>query len=121
MLAGSKTASAGQLRHFVCDLRQLLRTKGVGSYSQCLVHSLSHAFPAAPTTSAACLACPAWVQVSGVLVAQAGCILQNLEEYVAERGYTMPLDLGSKGSCQIGGNVSTNAGAHSTRQHTHPI
>jgi len=22
----------------------------------------------------------------------------------------MPLDLGSKGSCQIGGNVSTNAG-----------
>lgn len=24
--------------------------------------------------------------------------------------FTMPLDLGAKGSCQIGGNVSTNAG-----------
>jgi FAD/FMN-containing dehydrogenase len=24
--------------------------------------------------------------------------------------FIMPLDLGSKGSCQIGGNVSTNAG-----------
>jgi D-lactate dehydrogenase (cytochrome) len=49
-------------------------------------------------------------QVSGVLVAQAGCILQTLDEYVQERGYIMPLDLGSKGSCQIGGNISTNAG-----------
>lgn len=49
-------------------------------------------------------------QVSGVLVAQSGCILQTLDEYVQERGYIMPLDLGSKGSCQIGGNVSTNAG-----------
>ena len=27
-----------------------------------------------------------------------------------ESRYTMPLDLGAKGSCQIGGNVSTNAG-----------
>lgn len=50
------------------------------------------------------------MQVSGVLVAQAGCVLQTLDEYVSERGYIMPLDLGSKGSCQIGGNVSTNAG-----------
>jgi len=24
--------------------------------------------------------------------------------------FTMPLDLGAKGSCQIGGNISTNAG-----------
>jgi FAD/FMN-containing dehydrogenase len=28
----------------------------------------------------------------------------------AGHGYCMPLDLGAKGSCQIGGNVSTNAG-----------
>jgi hypothetical protein len=27
-----------------------------------------------------------------------------LQEYVEERGFTMPLDLGAKGSCQIGGN-----------------
>lgn len=51
------------------------------------------------------------LQVSGVLVAQSGCILQTLDEYVQQQGYIMPLDLGSKGSCMIGGNVSTNAGA----------
>lgn len=48
--------------------------------------------------------------VSGILVADAGCILEAVDHYLAERGYIFPLDLGSKGSCQIGGNVSTNAG-----------
>lgn len=47
---------------------------------------------------------------SGALVAQAGCILQNLDDHVAQYGFIMPLDLGAKGSCQIGGNISTNAG-----------
>ena len=37
-------------------------------------------------------------------------MLEALQAHVAERGYTMPLDLGAKGSCQIGGNVATNAG-----------
>jgi FAD/FMN-containing dehydrogenase len=45
-----------------------------------------------------------------VLNADAGCILQTIDEYVAERGYIVPLDLGAKGSCHIGGNVATNAG-----------
>ncbi|KAK7058824.1 D-lactate ferricytochrome c oxidoreductase [Paramarasmius palmivorus] len=48
--------------------------------------------------------------VSGILVADAGCILQSLTDYVAPHNHIMPLDLGAKGSCQIGGNVSTNAG-----------
>ena len=47
---------------------------------------------------------------SGIVVADAGCILQTLQEYTADRGYLLPLDIGSKGSCQIGGNVATNAG-----------
>ncbi|OLY84627.1 D-2-hydroxyglutarate dehydrogenase, mitochondrial [Smittium mucronatum] len=47
---------------------------------------------------------------SGVLVCDAGCILQDLDTYVGQYGLTMPLDLGAKGSCHIGGNVSTNAG-----------
>lgn len=47
---------------------------------------------------------------SGVLVCQAGCILENLEKLLAEHKLMMPLDLGAKGSCHIGGNVSTNAG-----------
>lgn len=49
-------------------------------------------------------------EVSGTLVADAGCILEVVDHYLAERGYIFPLDLGAKGSCQIGGNVSTNAG-----------
>ncbi|KAI9182892.1 D-lactate ferricytochrome c oxidoreductase [Blastocladiella emersonii ATCC 22665] len=48
--------------------------------------------------------------VSGVVVADAGCILEVLDNYVAQRGHMMPLDLGAKGSCHIGGNVATNAG-----------
>ncbi|KAL5612975.1 hypothetical protein BROUX41_003947 [Berkeleyomyces rouxiae] len=48
--------------------------------------------------------------VSGVLVVEAGAILEVTDQYLAERGYLFPLDLGAKGSCQIGGNVSTNAG-----------
>ncbi|KIY50632.1 FAD-binding domain-containing protein [Fistulina hepatica ATCC 64428] len=48
--------------------------------------------------------------VAGILVADAGCILEALIEYLAPKNHIMPLDLGAKGSCQIGGNVSTNAG-----------
>lgn len=47
---------------------------------------------------------------SGIVVAQAGVVLETLENYVEESGYRVPLDLGAKGSCQIGGNVATNAG-----------
>ncbi|KAK9485557.1 hypothetical protein V1527DRAFT_466214 [Lipomyces starkeyi] len=49
-------------------------------------------------------------EVSGILVADAGCILETTDQYLAERGYIFPLDLGAKGSCHIGGNVATNAG-----------
>jgi len=47
---------------------------------------------------------------SGVLTCQAGCILEALDTYLAPLGYTVPIDLGAKGSCHIGGNVATNAG-----------
>ncbi|KAI9846344.1 MAG: hypothetical protein M1837_004197 [Sclerophora amabilis] len=48
--------------------------------------------------------------VSGNLVVDAGCILEVADHYLAERNHIFPLDLGAKGSCQIGGNVATNAG-----------
>ncbi|XP_053316724.1 D-2-hydroxyglutarate dehydrogenase, mitochondrial isoform X2 [Spea bombifrons] len=48
--------------------------------------------------------------ISGALVCQAGCVLEALDKYLERRGYTMPLDLGAKGSCHIGGNLATNAG-----------
>lgn len=37
-------------------------------------------------------------------------MLEKLDNYVRQHGLIMPLDLGAKGSCHIGGNVSTNAG-----------
>ncbi|XP_074605436.1 D-2-hydroxyglutaric acid dehydrogenase [Brevipalpus obovatus] len=47
---------------------------------------------------------------TGVLQCESGCILENLESFVQERGFIMPYDLGAKGSCQIGGNIASNAG-----------
>ncbi|VVC32814.1 Hypothetical protein CINCED_3A004019 [Cinara cedri] len=49
-------------------------------------------------------------KLSGVLVCQAGCVLENLMNYVQNEGFIMPFDLGAKGTCQIGGNLATNAG-----------
>ena len=48
--------------------------------------------------------------VSGAIVMDAGCILEVVDGYLRERNHIFPLDLGAKGSCQVGGNVSTNAG-----------
>lgn len=49
-------------------------------------------------------------EVSGILVADAGVILEVADNFLAEKSHIFPLDLGAKGSCQIGGNVATNAG-----------
>ncbi|PAA58876.1 hypothetical protein BOX15_Mlig000340g4, partial [Macrostomum lignano] len=48
--------------------------------------------------------------VAGLVVAEAGCVLADLDSHLSEHGLTVPLDLAAKGSCQIGGNLSTNAG-----------
>ncbi len=45
-------------------------------------------------------------------VVQAGVILQNLQEAADAQGLMYPLDLGGRGSCTIGGNISTNAGGN---------
>ena len=49
-------------------------------------------------------------KASGVAVCGAGTILQNFADAVDAQGLIAPLDLGAKGSCHVGGNVSTNAG-----------
>lgn len=48
--------------------------------------------------------------IAGTISCDAGCILERLDTELADHGLMMPLDLGSKGSCQIGGNISTSAG-----------
>ena len=46
----------------------------------------------------------------GIVSAEAGCILSDVQDYAKARGHEVPLDLGAKGSCHIGGNLATNAG-----------
>eukprot|EP00826_Nyctotherus_ovalis_P065854 TRINITY_DN9696_c0_g1_i13.p1 TRINITY_DN9696_c0_g1~~TRINITY_DN9696_c0_g1_i13.p1 ORF type:complete len:259 (-),score=72.40 TRINITY_DN9696_c0_g1_i13:215-991(-) len=47
---------------------------------------------------------------TGILKLQAGVILEDAERYCNKKGFVFPLDLGAKGSCQIGGNLGANAG-----------
>lgn len=35
--------------------------------------------------------------VLGILVCQSGCVLETLDDYLAEKNLMMPLDLGAKG------------------------
>ena len=39
----------------------------------------------------------AFDSVSGILTCEAGCVLEQVDAYAAERGYIFPLDLGAKG------------------------
>ena len=48
--------------------------------------------------------------VSNTITLESGCILQNVNEKLDNYNLQMPISLGSKGSCQIGGNIATNAG-----------
>lgn len=44
------------------------------------------------------------------IVVDAGCILANVQRAAREVGRFFPLSLSAEGSCQIGGNLATNAG-----------
>jgi FAD/FMN-containing dehydrogenase len=44
------------------------------------------------------------------LIVEAGCILENLQKAADDVDRLFPLRIGSQGSCQIGGNISANAG-----------
>lgn len=48
----------------------------------------------------------------GLIQVQAGITLQALQQHVEAAGWQFPLDLGARGSCQIGGNAATNAGGN---------
>ncbi|KAL7076786.1 hypothetical protein ACQ4LE_003929 [Meloidogyne hapla] len=47
---------------------------------------------------------------SGILECDSGFILEEVDNRIAKEGYMVPVDLGAKGSCLIGGVVATNAG-----------
>ncbi len=44
------------------------------------------------------------------MIAEAGCVLATLQDAAKSAGRLFPLSLGAEGSCQIGGNLSTNVG-----------
>jgi len=47
---------------------------------------------------------------NNTLIAEAGCTLAAVQSAAREANRLFPLSLASEGSCQIGGNLSTNAG-----------
>ncbi len=48
--------------------------------------------------------------VDRYLTVQPGVALQTVQEAAKERGLLYPVDFAARGSCQIGGNIATNAG-----------
>ena len=44
------------------------------------------------------------------MIVEAGCVLAEVQAAAAAADRLFPLSLGSEGSCQLGGNLSTNAG-----------
>ena len=51
-------------------------------------------------------------QASMTMTVLAGTPLQAIQDAADEAGFLFPLDLGARGSCNIGGNISTNAGGN---------
>jgi FAD/FMN-containing dehydrogenase len=49
---------------------------------------------------------------SATMTVRAGTSLETIQKAADECGLFFPLDLGSRGSCAIGGNLSTNAGGN---------
>jgi glycolate oxidase subunit GlcD len=49
-------------------------------------------------------------EIDQIVKVEPGVITEDLHEFVLGKGYFFPIDLAAKGSCQIGGNVATNAG-----------
>ncbi len=47
---------------------------------------------------------------NNTITVEAGCILADIQRAADEAGRLFPLSLGAEGNCQIGGNLSTNAG-----------
>jgi len=48
--------------------------------------------------------------LNNTMTVEAGCVLANIQQAAADVDRLFPLSLGAEGSCQIGGNLSTNAG-----------
>ena len=48
--------------------------------------------------------------INYTMTVEAGCILTNIQDAALNVNRIFPLSLAAEGSCQIGGNLATNAG-----------
>jgi len=111
--------------------RALLRPRSVDDVRRALAICTAHRQPVVPQggmTGLAAGAAPGAQEVvlslermkgvveidadAATVTAWAGTTLQDLQDAVNEAGFALGLDLGARGSCQIGGNVATNAGGN---------
>lgn len=109
--------------------RALLRPASVDQVAAALAICNSHGHPVVPQGGLTGLAGGAdagadeialsLVRFTGVeeidaeastITVRAGTILETAQEAARVRGFLMPVDLGARGTCQIGGVVATNAG-----------
>ncbi len=49
---------------------------------------------------------------AGTITVEAGVVMEAVQKAADANDLFFPLDLGGRGSCQIGGNISTNAGGN---------
>ncbi len=58
-------------------------------------------------------------RVNHSMTVEAGCILETVQDAARDAGRYFPLALGAQGSCQIGGNMATNAGGCAVLRYGH--
>jgi FAD/FMN-containing dehydrogenase len=51
-------------------------------------------------------------EAAATMTVRAGTPLETIQKAADDAGFFIPLDLGARGSCQIGGNIGTNAGGN---------
>ena len=41
---------------------------------------------------------------------ESGCVLEDIQNFLSKKNFCFPLSIGSRGNCQIGGNIASHAG-----------
>jgi len=54
---------------------------------------------------------------SATMTVRAGTVLETTQKAAEDAGFLLPIDLGARGSCQIGGVIATNAGGIRVLRH----